>query len=216
MASKWPQRSSMASESNSVTSITYVPILPWTLNAAMSLFKRGRLSSLDLLASPQVKMRIDPWYMMFWDVKIANGNSWHWLPIFTLKVGPTWLLLVLKLDVNPQGSPLYFWHPKTSCNNDPYKFSMEDAPHDSDKLQDLCAPYTFVKIEISYLIHDFYFRPLAEWTKRQFWQPCKLFFWRGKKLFHSNTNEMAPVGDDKSVSLSPPRRWELFLVSGKK
>ena len=47
--------------------------------------------------------------------------------------------VVLQLDVNPQGSHLHFWNPKGSYNNDPYSFSMEDTPLDSNKLQDRCG-----------------------------------------------------------------------------
>ena len=39
-ASKWPQRSDMTSELNSVASITYVAMLFWPLNASVSQIKR--------------------------------------------------------------------------------------------------------------------------------------------------------------------------------
>ena len=54
-------------------------------------------------------------------------------------MGPFWLCVVLKLDVNPQGSHLHFWNPYgSSYNNDPCPFSMEDTPLDSNKLEDRC------------------------------------------------------------------------------
>ena len=49
----------MTSELNSVTSITYVAMLFWPLNASrsqMSQEEGDELSSIDLRASPQVKM----------------------------------------------------------------------------------------------------------------------------------------------------------------
>lgn len=59
--------------------------------------------------------------------------------ILCIEILSFWLRLVLKLDVIPQGSHLHIWHPYTSCINHPYSFSMEDKPHDSNKLQGRCA-----------------------------------------------------------------------------
>ena len=41
LASKWPLRSRLTSDLNSVTSKTYIPMVPLLLNASMSLIKRG-------------------------------------------------------------------------------------------------------------------------------------------------------------------------------
>ena len=50
----------MTSELNSVASITYVAMFSWALNASVSQMKHGdELSSIDLLASLQVKRRED-------------------------------------------------------------------------------------------------------------------------------------------------------------
>ena len=59
--------------------------------------------------------------------------------IFSIKIFSFWLRLVLKLDVIPQGSHLHFLHPWASCKNYPYSFSMEDKPHDSNKLHGRCV-----------------------------------------------------------------------------
>ena len=57
-ASKQPRRSQTTSELNSVASITYVAMLSWALNASVSQIKHeDESSSIDLLASPQVKTR---------------------------------------------------------------------------------------------------------------------------------------------------------------
>ena len=61
--------------------------------------------------------------------------------LLAVKMYPFWFHVVLKLNVNPQGSHLLFWHPKGSYNNDPYSFSMEDTPLDSNKLQDRCVTH---------------------------------------------------------------------------
>ena len=65
--STWPQRSLLISNLNSVTSITLV--LFWPPNASLSQIfpdERGHISSIDLLALPQVKTRFLPHSDRFW------------------------------------------------------------------------------------------------------------------------------------------------------
>ena len=59
VASKRPRRSRLTSKLNSVTSVTYVPMLLWPVNAFLRWLRQttdGQLWSIDLRASPQVKM----------------------------------------------------------------------------------------------------------------------------------------------------------------
>ena len=58
----------MTSELNSMASITYVAMLSWALNASVSQMKHeDESSSIDLLASPQVKT------LKKWDSQSQNS-----------------------------------------------------------------------------------------------------------------------------------------------
>ena len=110
-------------KNNSINSILLLPLL-CRANLSLTSFRethaggwRGPDAHTGLEAiftrtmCPPKKMSIGHSSMMSKDVRDVNGNPGDLHPIFTLNICLLWFCIVLKLDVNPQGSHLHYWQP---------------------------------------------------------------------------------------------------------